>query len=172
MRPDNAVACTLATPVGNLLLGERNGALTFAIWECAFIAHPERYSRVIGSLSREGSSPLLDVAIDRLVGFFEGRRVSFDLPLELHGTPFQCSVWNVLRDIDRSRTYTYGEIAAKIGCAKAVRAVATAIASNPLSIFVPCHLIVPACGSGVGNYAGGAKAKRELIQLEHSLIIS
>lgn len=163
---------SLATPVGNLLLGEHNGALTFAIWECAFLALPARYSRLLDSISVDGSSVLLDRAVDLINDYFAGKKVGFDLPLELQGTPFQCSVWTVLRDIDRSRTYTYGEIAERMGCAKAVRAVATAVASNPLSIFIPCHLIVPACGASVGNYAGGREAKQELIRLEQSLFIS
>lgn len=172
MKSGDAVTRSLATPVGNLMLGECKGALTFAIWECAWLAHPARYSRLLDSISEEGSSALLDRAVSLIDDYFAGQKVGFDLPLELRGTPFQCSVWNALRYIDRSRTYTYGEIAERVGCAKAVRAVATAVASNPLSIFIPCHLIVPACGTSVGNYAGGRKAKQELIRLEQSLVIS
>ena len=87
------------------------------------------------------------------------------IALELHGTPFQISVWQTLLDIPFGRTMRYQDIAARIGSPKAARAVGGAVGSNPVSLLVPCHRVLPASG-GVGNYLWGADVKRKLLELE------
>lgn len=81
------------------------------------------------------------------------------------GTPFQRRVWEELRTIPRGRTVSYGELAARIGRPGAARAVAAAVAQNPVSIVVPCHRVVGADGSLTG-YAGGVERKRALLASE------
>ena len=72
-----------------------------------------------------------------------GERTAFDVPLQLHGTPFQRRVWAELERIRYGETVTYvRELAARVGRPGAARAVGAAVARNPVSIVVPCHRVV------------------------------
>ena len=83
----------------------------------------------------------------------------------LAGTQFRLDVWRALLSIERGQTTTYAALAAIAGHPTAVRAVATSVGRNPISVIVPCHRIVPAAG-GVGNYHSGAEIKRRLLEWE------
>ena len=83
----------------------------------------------------------------------------------LAGTQFRLDVWRALLTIERGRTTTYSALAAIAGHPTAVRAVATSVGRNPISVIVPCHRIVPAAG-GIGNYHSGAEIKRRLLEWE------
>lgn len=112
-----------------------------------------------------GTSPLLETAASELDLYFSGKEVSFSVPLELEGTPFQKSVWEALRAIPRGETRTYGEIARTVGKSGAFRAVGQAIHRNPAAIIVPCHRVIGKDG-GLTGYAGGLERKRALLKLE------
>ena len=114
---------------------------------------------------REDASPLLDQAQRELEEYFAGRRRFFSVPLSMHGTDFQMRVWNALREIPWGETASYGEIARRIGNAKACRAVGMANHVNPLPIFVPCHRVVGADGKLTG-YGGGLDIKTKLLEIE------
>lgn len=88
-----------------------------------------------------------------------------DIPLDLHGTAFQIEVWQALRTVPPGERVTYRELAAQLGRPEAVRAVASAIARNPVSILLPCHRVVGSDGS-LRGYAGGLHAKRYLLEHE------
>lgn len=88
-----------------------------------------------------------------------------DVKLDLRGTPFQLSVWEKLLQIPKGQVLTYGDVANDIGNPKAMRAVGTAVGSNPVSLIVPCHRVVPSAG-GVGNYGWGAALKKQLLSEE------
>jgi len=110
--------------------------------------------------------PLLKTAIVQLRDYFDGRRTSFDLPLDLQlGTPFQQSVWQALLAIPHGAKTTYSTISREIGAPQAVRAVGAAVGRNPVSIVVPCHRVLGAGGSLTG-YAGGLDRKNALLKLE------
>jgi methylated-DNA-[protein]-cysteine S-methyltransferase len=110
--------------------------------------------------------PVLRQAAAQLREYFAGERVSFELPLDLHGgTPFQQSVWRALLAIPRGTTVSYRAVSERAGCPSATRAVGAAIGRNPLSIVVPCHRVVGSDGSLTG-YAGGLDRKRALLSLE------
>lgn len=111
------------------------------------------------------STPLLEQARRELDEYFSGTRREFDLPLSLHGTPFQKSVWRELLRIPYGQTATYGELAERIGNPKACRAVGMANNRNPIVIIVPCHRVIGADGSLTG-YAGGLDVKQKLLELE------
>ncbi len=87
------------------------------------------------------------------------------VPLDLRGTAFQRKVWDALRQVPRGATATYTELAERAGVPKAVRAVASACARNPVSLFVPCHRIVRRDG-GLGGYRWGLERKRDLLRRE------
>ncbi len=95
--------------------------------------------------------------------YFSGKRTRFTIPLDLTGTPFQKKVWSALRSVPYGSTMTYGQLAKKIGKPRAVRAVASAVAKNPVGIIIPCHRIVPASGAQPGKYAWGVSKKKWLL---------
>jgi len=88
-----------------------------------------------------------------------------DLPLDVRGTAFQRRVWEELRKIPAGSTRTYTEVAAAIGKPEAVRAVARACATNPVSILTPCHRVVGSDGSMRG-YRWGIARKKQLLEQE------
>ena len=109
-------------------------------------------------------TPFRDLA-SLLDTYLRGEDVSFDVALDLRGTTFQLEVWEVLRRVPVGTTVSYGELAAAVGRPSAARAVAAAVARNPVSIVVPCHRVIGADGSLTG-YAGGLERKRTLLSME------
>lgn len=114
---------------------------------------------------QEHETPLLKEAAKQLGEYFGGQRKEFDLPLSLHGTPFQLADWRALQSIPYGQTRSYKQIAEQIGRPKAFRAVGMANHSNPVSIVVPCHRVIAHDG-GLGGYGGGLSMKRYLLALE------
>lgn len=108
---------------------------------------------------------LIKRAANQLLEYLEGKRKSFDLPLNPKGTEFQKKVWKALCDIPYGETRTYKEIAVAIGNPKGPRAVGMANNKNPIMIVIPCHRVVGSNGSLVG-YAGGLHIKEELLLIE------
>jgi AraC family transcriptional regulator of adaptative response/methylated-DNA-[protein]-cysteine methyltransferase len=104
-------------------------------------------------------------AVDQIVAHIEGASARIDLPLDVRATAFQRRVWEALQSIPSGETRSYSQIAAQIGQPTAFRAVASACASNPVAIVVPCHRVVQADG-GLGGYRWGLDRKRELLRRE------
>jgi methylated-DNA-[protein]-cysteine S-methyltransferase len=101
-----------------------------------------------------------------LTAYFEGDLAAIAaLPVEAPGTVFQRKVWAALRQIPPGQTQSYGQIAASIGHAAAVRAVGAAIGANAVAIVTPCHRVISADGSLTG-YAGGIQRKQWLLAHE------
>jgi methylated-DNA-[protein]-cysteine S-methyltransferase len=103
----------------------------------------------------------------QLQSYFSGELTHFDLLLNPQGTPFQLRVWQALREIENGQTESYGQLARRIGDAKASRAVGAANGRNPLPIVVPCHRVIGNDGSLTG-FGGGIERKRFLLELEGS----
>jgi len=93
----------------------------------------------------------------------------FDIPILLIGTQFQKEVWKALRNIPYGKTISYLELAYKLNNPKAIRAIASANGANAISIIIPCHRIIGSDGNMVG-YAGGLKAKKNLLKLENGIL--
>lgn len=149
----------IATPLGPLLLARTKSGLAGA-WFAGQTHHPS----AIDAPERDDDSLLADAA-SQLRAYFAGERSSFDLALDLHGTPFQRSVWAELLRIEPGATRSYGAIAGRLGMPAASRAVGAAVGRNPVSIIVPCHRVVGSTGSLTG-YAGGLERKTALLRLE------
>jgi len=94
-----------------------------------------------------------------------GDSPALDLPIDVQATAFQWKVWRALQQIPYGETRAYAAVAKSIGKPKAVRAVASACARNPVAIIVPCHRVVPAAG-GTGGYRWGAERKARLLERE------
>jgi methylated-DNA-[protein]-cysteine S-methyltransferase len=105
----------------------------------------------------------LAAATAQLEEYFRGERTSFELALEIDGTPFQRSVWRALQDIPYGTTTTYGTLARQLQAQP--RAVGAAVGATPIPIVIPCHRVIGADGSLTG-YGGGLDRKRALLDLE------
>lgn len=93
----------------------------------------------------------------------DGRECNLDI--DLRGSDFQLSVWNALLDIGRGYVCSYSEVAQMIGKPDAVRAVASAVGANPVSIIVPCHRVIQKSGK-LGEYVWGEELKKTLLLKE------
>lgn len=96
---------------------------------------------------------------------WQGKKKALSLPLVLSGTGFQMLVWSELLKIKSGTTLTYQDIARKIGKPKAVRAVGTAVGSNPVTLLVPCHRILSKSGTKL-KFGWGPEAKKMLLKAE------
>jgi methylated-DNA-[protein]-cysteine S-methyltransferase len=158
-----AAACTaqalVDTPLGRVRLARTARGLA-GLWFEGQRHHP-------GELPapHDGDDPLLRDAAAQLLRYFAGTLSSFELPLDLIGTPFQRSVWQALRRIPAGCTCSYGELAHAIGNPAAAHAVGAAVGRNPVSLVVPCHRVL-GVGSALTGYAGGVERKRALLNLE------
>jgi len=123
-----------------------------------------------GGLRTEGQSPVLAEAAAQLDAYFAGELVTFDLPLELHGSEFQRSCWLALASIPYGQTVSYGEQARRLGLGpEAARAVGAANGQNPLPLVLPCHRVIGADGSLTG-FGGGLATKRFLLEHEGAIL--
>jgi AraC family transcriptional regulator, regulatory protein of adaptative response / methylated-DNA-[protein]-cysteine methyltransferase len=105
--------------------------------------------------------------VREIVQRIEGRQPHFELPLDLQATAFQRRVWKELQRIPRGRTRTYSQVARSLGQPKAVRAVARACATNPVSVVVPCHRVIREDGTLAG-YRWGLSRKEKLLERERA----
>lgn len=157
---------TIDTPVGQLLLAATDKGLVR-------VAYPqEGHDRVLSTLSARISPRILhapgrlDEIARELDQYFRGSRTHFDITLDTQlSTGFRRQVLALLREIDYGTTASYAAIAQLVHNPKAVRAVGTACATNPLPVVIPCHRILRSDG-GLGGYIGGLDAKRTLLTLE------
>ncbi|MEZ3591584.1 MAG: methylated-DNA--[protein]-cysteine S-methyltransferase [Muribaculaceae bacterium] len=170
-RKNDIKVCRYDSLCGTLVLGSYVDRLCLCDWQVE--GHSDRVDRRLTCLLRarleEGMSPVLEMAARQLDEYFAGTRREFDVPLLFVGTDFQKKVWNELLKIPFGKTVSYGELAAKIGKPRAVRAVANANGANAMSIFVPCHRVIGSDSSLTG-YGGGLEAKKYLLELEHTII--
>ena len=155
------------SPCGILLLGSFGDKLCLCDWQVEkHRSHVDkRLKRILRAEFEEGTSEVIEQAVQQLDEFFAGKRREFDVPLLFVGTDFQKTVWNELLKIPFGKTISYGEMAQRIGLPKAVRAVANANGANSMSIFAPCHRVIGSDRS-LSGYGGGLAAKRMLLELE------
>jgi methylated-DNA-[protein]-cysteine S-methyltransferase len=157
---------TVDSPVGPLLLAATAAGLV----RVAFAS--ENHDLVLQALADQVSPRVLhaparlDAAARELAEYFAGTRRGFDLPLDWRlSAGFRSIVLHHLPEIGYGHTASYAAVAQLAGNPKAVRAVGTACATNPLPVVVPCHRVVRSDG-GLGGYLGGVEAKRALLTLE------
>jgi methylated-DNA-[protein]-cysteine S-methyltransferase len=159
---------TVDSPVGTLLLAATPKGLVRVAYAV------EDHDRVLETLTRQVSPRVLrapkrlDMAARELDEYFGKKRRVFDLPLDLSlSRGFRQLVQRHLPEIGYGQTRTYGQVAQLVGSPRAVRAVGTACATNPLPVVVPCHRVLRADGTS-GGYVGGPAAKIALLRLEAS----
>ncbi len=157
---------TIDTPVGTLLLAATTVGLVRVAYDIE--GHDAVLARLADLVSpRVLRAPArLDTTARQIDEYFAKRRTSFELPVDLRlAEGFRREVVEHLRDIGYGRRESYAQVAAAVGSPRAVRAVGTACARNPLPVVIPCHRVVRSDGSA-GQYAGGPVAKTTLLDLE------
>jgi O-6-methylguanine DNA methyltransferase len=155
------------SPVGPLIAAASDEALCsleFSAADSVAQRIDDLRRRYAGSV-REGSNAILDELWSELEQYFRGERHEFTLPLAYPGTGFQEQVWSALREIRYGETWSYLDLARRIGDTAATRAVGMANGANPIAIVIPCHRVVNANGD-LGGYGGGLWRKRILLDLE------
>ncbi len=116
--------------------------------------------------SQRSAIPVSEVPAEATEGNFDGRRTSFDLPIDLRlSAGFRRSVLSYLPTIRYGETASYHSVAVAVHNPKAVRAVGTACATNPLPIVIPCHRVIRSDGQP-GAYLGGPEIKHQLLDME------
>jgi methylated-DNA-[protein]-cysteine S-methyltransferase len=160
MSTQTYVSKTIPSPVGRLTLVASDAGLAAVLWEND---SPRRVPITVAG--EDAKHPVLREAERQLKEYFAGKRTSFDLPLDFHGTDFQKRVWKALLKIPFGETRSYAQIARALGKPTAMRAVGAANGRNPISIIAPCHRVIGKNGQLTG-FAGGLKAKAHLLALE------
>jgi methylated-DNA-[protein]-cysteine S-methyltransferase len=127
----------------------------------------ERFAATIGDAPDD---PAIAAARSWLAAYWAGADTAgIEVPLDLHGTPFQRAVWAQLCAIPYGRTRSYGQVAAAVGAGAVARATGAACGANPVGVIVPCHRVIGADGSLTG-FAGGLPRKTALLQHEGVLL--
>jgi methylated-DNA-[protein]-cysteine S-methyltransferase len=153
---------TLKSPIGELLLVGDEGSLH------GLHMQDGRKPARIAAHWRPAATPFAAVQA-QLREYFAGERSRFDVSLTLQGSVFERRVWAALQEIPYGETVSYGEVARRIGCPTAARAVGLANARNPNAVIVPCHRVIGADGALTG-YGGGLERKRALLELERGQV--
>lgn len=154
------------SPVGPLLLASTDlGLIRIAYAR-------EGHDAVLQNLADKISPRILhaperfDVAARELDDYFAGRRREFDVALDWRlSAGFRSTVLHRLPEIGYGHIASYAAVAKLTGNPRAIRAVGTACAKNPLPVVVPCHRVIRSDGA-MGDYLGGVEAKRVLLDLE------
>jgi AraC family transcriptional regulator, regulatory protein of adaptative response / methylated-DNA-[protein]-cysteine methyltransferase len=156
---------TVESPLGRLLVGATDRGIS-ALYLGESDARLEaalrkEYPRAELCRDRNG----LEGSVTKILDHLRGREPNLDLPTDVQATAFQRRVWEELRHIPYGSTRTYTQVARAIGQPAAVRAVARACATNPVSVVVPCHRVVRGDGKLAG-YRWGVERKRALLEHE------
>lgn len=145
----------------DLWLASQNGKLIAVTWLAAnsdFVHN-----------AQSTADDVLNQTVSQLDAYFTGQAALFDVPWDISaGTAFQQTVWQALASIDHGTTLSYAKLAQQINRPTAVRAVANAVASNPLTVILPCHRVITSNGK-LGGYMGRCRlvaVKRALLNLE------
>lgn len=144
------------SPVGEMMIGSHGGKLCICDWakEKRRGTIDRRICRRLNAEYEEGTSEVIEQAVSQLREYFQGERRDFDIPIVFTGSEFQNSVWHELMKVPYGSTISYAELARRIHHPRAVRAVASANATNPISIFVPCHRVIGS-NQKLTGYGGG-----------------
>jgi methylated-DNA-[protein]-cysteine S-methyltransferase len=167
--PRKLVFEDIASPIGVITLAADEQGVLRALH---FDDHNDRLLRLMrlhyGNVASERGAVPGHIR-HALQAYFDGDLGALaTVPWAAAGTPFQRQVWQMLTEIPPSATWSYGQLAKRLGNPTASRAVGLANGANPIGIVVPCHRVIGANGSLTG-YGGGLHRKRWLLQHERAL---
>jgi len=148
----------LNSPLGEILIVVEDGKVT-GLYQVNQTNYPSE--TVIGA---EDPSLRFHPVATELHRYFVGIKGNIESLIAPRGTDFQKKVWEAIRNIKYGTTVTYKELAEAIGSPKSTRAVANAVAKNPITVIIPCHRVVSQ--NGEVKYSGGERNKKKLLALE------
>ena len=154
---------TVPSPIGDLYVAASERGLTCLLFD-QWAHGPDRTG-----WEPDDGSVILANARRQLGEYFDHQRTTFDLPLDMQGTPFQLQVWKQLTKIPYGQTTSYGEIAKRLGAPNGSRAVGAANGRNPVAVVVPCHRVIGANGDLTG-FGGGMARKEWLLKHEGGIL--
>lgn len=157
--------CYYKSPLGGMTLAGDGEALT-GLW----FDNQLHFGDSLNRQREEKELPVFRKTILWLDIYFSGKIPDFTPALNLRGTPFRKTVWEILLDIPYGETISYGEIAKKVAEQSqlprmSAQAIGGAVGHNPIALIIPCHRVIGSDGSLTG-YAGGMERKARLLQLE------
>jgi len=150
----------LATPIGTIYLVASGKSLHAIIFAKNWSEAKKNFDEL-----ELLETPVLKATKKQLSDYFIGRRKTFTIPYEIHGTDFQKRTWRSLTEIPFGKTWSYKQQAIVVKSPKAVRAIGRTNGLNPLPIIIPCHRVIGSNGKLTG-YAGGLKIKEHLLNIE------
>ncbi len=161
------ITTTFSTPIGEMFAAaSKKGLVSLYFFTPYDIeANIDKLKKTLKADVIPGNSEIFDVLKTQLNEYFAKKRTTFEIPLQLVGTPFQIKAWKELLNIPYGKTISYKEQAIKIGNEKAFRAVANANGQNMIAILVPCHRVIASNGK-LSGYTGGVEKKEFLLKLE------
>jgi AraC family transcriptional regulator of adaptative response/methylated-DNA-[protein]-cysteine methyltransferase len=162
---ERIVYTSLSTPIGVVLAASTNrGVCAVRIGSDEVTLEKELVQKFPNAVLQRDDEGLADLA-GVLAAVVRGQGDATLLPLDIEGTAFQMRVWEALRQVPSGSTLTYSQLAERIGASRAVRAVGSACAANPVALVVPCHRIVRRDGT-LGGYRWGIDVKEFLLEVE------
>lgn len=147
------------TPMGPMLAFADNAGL------CGLYFADQPDCPAIGHASPDHADLVLERTREEMLRYFSGTLADFSVPLSPAATPFQQRVRDALLTVSAAHTTTYGALARSIGSPRGFRAVAQALARNPILIIVPCHRVLGSDGS-LGGFSAGLARKPALLSHE------
>jgi AraC family transcriptional regulator, regulatory protein of adaptative response / methylated-DNA-[protein]-cysteine methyltransferase len=166
-RADCVHIAWIETPLGPLVIGATDHGICMLEYSDRRMLETQlrRMRKWCGDAAVPGENAHICEMRAQLTAYFEGNLREFTVPLDVRGTPFQEKVWAALRTIPYGETWSYGDLARKLGKPTATRAVAHANGDNRISIVIPCHRVIGSDGELTG-YGGGMWRKRALLERE------
>ena len=153
------------SPLGKLLVAAtEKGICSVCLGDDAAALKEELHTEFAQAEIKEDAAALSEW-VNAILQHLNGKEPHLDLPLDVRATAFQKQVWQALQKVPYGETRSYAELAEALGKPKAVRAVASACARNPVALVVPCHRIVRSDG-GMGGYRWGVERKERLLEKE------
>ena len=146
------------SPVGILKIGGTDHYIN----QVSFIDNPDELQE------SQNDNTLLNACVEELIEYFNGKRLSFDIPIYQKGTDFQAKVWSELLNINFGKTISYMTLAKRLGNPDCIRAAASSNGKNKICIIVPCHRVIGSNQQLVG-FAGGLWRKRWLLEHENKI---
>lgn len=160
---------TFSTPLGEMFAAaSKKGIVMLTFFTPFYIeAKIEVLKKTLNAEVIPANNEIFKALRIQLNEYFEKKRTTFEIPLQLIGSPFQVKCWKELLNIPYGKTISYKEQAIKIGNEKAFRAVANANGQNMIDILVPCHRVIANNGK-LSGYTGGVEKKEFLLKLEQN----
>lgn len=151
----------MKTPIGEIcILTTKEQVTNILLFEEEWKAHLLEHLELI-----RGGELCIKVVL-QLEEYFCGKRKSFDVPINLSGTPYRMKVWEEVSQIGYGEVVSYQEIANRIQNPRSVRAIGQANKANPIPIIIPCHRVIGKDGKLVGYAGDRVKTKLDLLNHE------